>query len=327
MISRLSNGGAPTGPATATLAGGTVLVLFAGVSACAVDLGIEGHTFACKSDSECAPGERCCAAAGGGDATVCVVQTASGQCPVPVLASEAEADGAASVDVVEGDAPATDDGPAEPCPPGFERDRTGGHCASTSVGPDTGLPVEVFVPGGVVWMGCSDLDDDPCTSPRNIVTDESPDEVSVAPFAIDVVEVTVGAWNAVNRDAPEQGDALMPKRMVTWTDAAAACSQLRAGGRLCTEAEWELAARGPQSRSIFPWGSELPVTPDHTGDRRRARAAAARRRHPRPVPPDRPAQATVKALAPWAAEPAEAPGRRESCVAPLWSGAHRSRSR
>jgi formylglycine-generating enzyme required for sulfatase activity len=44
---------------------------------------------------------------------------------------------------------------------------------------------------------------------------------------------------------------------VTWYGANLFCT-LTGGRRLCTEAEWERAAKGPQHR-IWPWGSDLPA--------------------------------------------------------------------
>jgi eukaryotic-like serine/threonine-protein kinase len=45
-----------------------------------------------------------------------------------------------------------------------------------------------------------------------------------------------------------------PRETVTWTEAATFCAGI--GARLPTEAEWEYAARGPDSL-LYPWGNEI----------------------------------------------------------------------
>ncbi len=55
--------------------------------------------------------------------------------------------------------------------------------------------------------------------------------------------------------AARAGMATLPAVQVTWDGASRYCHQV--GKRLPTEAEWELAARGPERRR-FPWGAEPP---------------------------------------------------------------------
>lgn len=102
-----------------------------------------------------------------------------------------------------------------------------------------------LVPPGCFLMGSEVGDED--TKPIHPVCFDRP-------FWIDRYEVTNGQFAELGGRAGRESswtDADRPRESITWHEASAFCA-LR-GAQLPTEAEWEYAARGPDSL-LFPWG-------------------------------------------------------------------------
>jgi sulfatase modifying factor 1 len=123
----------------------------------------------------------------------------------------------------------------------------------------------ILVPGGTFWMGSEDTD-------TLAEKDEMPrHQVTLETFPIYTHEVTnemyarcaeVGACIPVNAlpggptsHYSDPAFAEYPVSGVDWLMARDYCAW--AGGRLPTEAEWELASRGAESLR-YPWGEEEP---------------------------------------------------------------------
>jgi len=138
------------------------------------------------------------------------------------------------------------------------------------VKPD-GLPAGfVYVPAGVFKMGCTDAK--ACNA--DCMFDDKPVRaISLSSYAIQETEVTVvqfeecvSAGSCASHDdlgvatstwvKYQQGaSGLRPINSLNYGGAKAYCAF--AGARLCTEAEWEKAARGADER-CYPWGNASP---------------------------------------------------------------------
>jgi len=147
----------------------------------------------------------------------------------------------------------------------------------------------VLVPDGEFQMGCTTATPKPgkwcsfseeelgipCVKmPGKCELAEMPArQVTLGPYFIDRHEVTVSAYSqcveaGVCRRPPDftrqrfynYGGTkrdLHPVNGVDWTDASEFCGWQ--GKRLCTEAEWEKGARGPDGR-LYPWGDSEPTS-------------------------------------------------------------------
>ena len=121
----------------------------------------------------------------------------------------------------------------------------------------------VFIPEGPFTMGVSKQQ----STSSWFMGDGPPHEFYLSPYAIDRFEVTVAQYT----ECVEQGvcsiavgtspsasvctytlKAQYPINCVLWSQAVTYCSWL--GKSLPTEAQWEKAARGPDSL-LYPWGN------------------------------------------------------------------------
>lgn len=139
-------------------------------------------------------------------------------------------------------------------------------------------PEMVLIPAGPFRRGCDDDLDGRCKQPdggaeycANAEIATPSYEVTLPAYWIDVTEVWVGTYSWCVEDGPcvppppIEGAACNwgaevreehPVNCVTHADAQTFCEW--AGKRLCSEAEWEKAARGEDGRP-FPWGGAAPA--------------------------------------------------------------------
>ncbi len=153
-----------------------------------------------------------------------------------------------------------DDGAEEPDPPSAPTPPPAPTSTGSAPAGHTGLPTRggmIRLPGGRFTIGSADRGTAPNERP--------PHAVSVAPFWIDKIEVSVGGYRACvdarSCAAPSRasasctydlGDPELPVSCVHWKDADAYCRAQ--GKRLPREAEWEFAARG-NLRVRYPFGN------------------------------------------------------------------------
>jgi formylglycine-generating enzyme required for sulfatase activity len=113
----------------------------------------------------------------------------------------------------------------------------------------------VSIPGGTFQMGLTGYGEPihPVTVPAFRM---SMSEVTVAQYQSCV---TAGACTAPRSGCLQSGDDT-PVVCVDWNQSKTFCAW--AGGRLCSESEWEYAARNGSAGNLYPWGNTEPTCDD-----------------------------------------------------------------
>jgi formylglycine-generating enzyme required for sulfatase activity len=189
------------------------------------------------------------------------IQTVAASVGVCECGEECQTDGACKYTACDGRQCGQDgcgEACGDPCPEGLVCQENG-HCTGPMVN----------VPAGQFWMGAN-IDNTQC--PLNQLEPVEAGTlmplpchlVHVEEFQIDKFEVSMGALracsDAVVCEPPssplDKDEEQYPEHWFTWNHARTYC--IWAGKRLCSEAEWEKAARGTDGR-LYPWGNENPL--------------------------------------------------------------------
>jgi|GEM_PF-1973626 len=255
-----------------------VALLALGASGCNETLGIDdgGLLYVCNSNDDCGFGNYQCVLSNELNLRVCrPADYVEPEVSTPDV-NEPDATPDVGPELVEDTGPDIPLGaPCGPynfiCPVGYTCDSTSGRCTDTD-----GM---VFVAAGSFAMGCDPGVDSDCTNAEAPVH-----TVNVPAFMVDRLETTVGEYTTCVTDGACQAPNLNPDsaggtcnfgvtgrndhpiNCLLHQQAQSYCQWRDA--RLCTEAEWEMAARGScdtlngdcgQNMRKYPWGDAAPT--------------------------------------------------------------------